>query len=79
MLRSRILWGWLFALAASALPALWATASQIERNPLGKFVDARTGAWTAEVYWQFFHWWLPMATAVSVLAFACLFLDRRSR
>ena len=78
MWRSRILWGWLIALAASALPALWATAQQIERNPLGKFVDARTGAWTPEVYWQFFHWWLPMATAVSVLALACLFLDRSS-
>ena len=78
MWRSRILWGWLFALAASAIPALWATARRIDENPLGRYVDPQTGAWTIEVYWSFAQWWLPIVTAVSVLAVACMFLDRRA-
>jgi hypothetical protein len=72
---ARIVEGWLLALAASALPALWATRRKIAENPLGRFVD-ENGDWTAEVYWQFLQWWLPIAAAVSLLALACMFLDR---
>ena len=76
MKRSWIIGGWLFALAASALPALWTAADRIQRNPLGKFVDVETGAWRPQVYWQFFSWWLPIAVPVSALALACMFLNR---
>jgi|GEM_PF-2962243 hypothetical protein len=71
-----ILGGWFFALLASSLPVLWVMADRIERNPLGLFVDAETGQWTTHVYWEFFRWWLPVAVPVSVLAVACMFLNR---
>ena len=75
MKRSWILIGWLTALIASALPSLWATSERIELNPLGKYVDAATGAWTAQVFWQFLTWWLPIAIPVSLLAGACMVLN----
>ena len=75
MKRSWVLVGWFCALFASALPALWTTAQRIELNPLGKYVDATTGAWTAHVYWQFLGFWLPIAIPVSLLAAACMFLN----
>ena len=76
MKRSWVIGGWLFALLASALPVLWFMAGRIEHNHLGKFVDPETGAWTAQVYTQFFTWWLPIAVPVSLLALACMFLNR---
>jgi hypothetical protein len=76
MKRSWIVGGWLIALAASALPAWWVLAERIEENRLGLFVDPATGAWTALVYWRFLQWWLPIAVPVSLLALACMFLNR---
>lgn len=75
MKRSWIVGGWLIALVASALLPLWFLAGRIERNHLGKYVD-ETGAWTPQVYWQFLDWWLPIAVPVSLLALACMFLNR---
>ena len=72
-----IVGGWLIALVASALPVLWALTARIERNPLGRYRDA-DGAWTAQVYWQFLGWWLPIAVPVSLLALACMYLNRRA-
>ena len=71
-----IVGGWLFALAASALPALWTAADRIARNPLGKFVDMQTGRWTLHLYVAFLQWWLPIAVPVSALALACMALNR---
>jgi len=76
MKRSWIVVGWLFALVASALPVTWFMADRIERNHLGKFVDPETGAWTAQVYSQFLTWWSPIALPVTLLALACMFLNR---
>ncbi len=76
MTRTWIVGGWGFALLASALPPLWSLSQRIERNHLGKFVDEETGAWTPHVYWQFLYWWLPIAVPVSLLALACMFLNR---
>jgi hypothetical protein len=75
MKRSWIVGGWLFALLASAIPSLWMALDLAERNPLGIYVD-ETGAWTLRLYWQFFKWWLPIAGAASLLALACMFLNR---
>ena len=68
--------GWLVALLAAALPAAWAVAGRIESNHLGQFVDTETGAWTPHVYWQFLRWWLRIAVPASLLALACMFLNR---
>ena len=76
MKRGWIVGGWLFALLASALPVLFFMADRNERNHLGKFVDPATGAWTPQVYSQFLTWWSPIAIPVSVLALACMFLNR---
>ena len=75
MKRSWIVGGWLFALVASAIPSLWMAADLADRNPLGIYVD-ENGAYTPQLYWQFFKWWLPIAGAASVLAIACMFLNR---
>ena len=74
--RGWIVGGWLVALFASALPPLWFMADRIERNHLGKFVDPETGAWTSQVYTQFLTWWSPIALPVTLLAFACMVLNR---
>lgn len=71
-----IVGGWLLALAASAIPSLWMAADLADRNPLGIYVD-ESGAYRPQLYWQFFKWWLPIAGAASVLASACMFLNRR--
>ena len=76
MKRGWIAGGWLTVLAASALPALWAAADRIERNPLGKYVDAETGHWRLTLYLSFLQWWLPIALPVSALALACMALNR---
>ena len=76
MKRSWIVGGWLFALAASALPVLWFMADRVERNHLGKFIDPETGAWTPQVYSEFLTWWSPIAAPVTLLALACMFLNR---
>ena len=76
MKRGWIVGGWFFALVASALLPLWALAGRIERNHLGRFVDPETGAWTTQVYSQFLAWWLPIAGPVSLLALACMALNR---
>lgn len=76
MTRGWIVGGWLFALVASMLPALWTTADLASRNPLGIYVDPVTGAPTLRLYWQFLKWWLPIAVPLSLLALACLFLNR---
>jgi hypothetical protein len=73
--RGWLLVGWLVAMGGSALPALWSTARRIETNPLGKYVDSITGAWTAQVYWHFLGWWLPIAIPVGLLAGACMVLN----
>ena len=71
-----IVGGWLTVLIASALPVLYFVSERVERNHLGKYVDPETGAWTSQVYWQFLAWWLPIAGPVSLLALACMFLNR---
>lgn len=76
MKRGWLVGGWLIALLAAALPAASVLVDRIGQNPLGKFVDSETGAWTAHVYWQFLKWWLPIAIPVSLLAIACLLLNR---
>jgi hypothetical protein len=76
MKRGWIVGGWGFALLASALPPLWFLADRIERNHLGKFVEPDTGDLTSHAYWQFLAWWLPIAVPVSLLALACMFLNR---
>ena len=78
MKRSWILGGWLIAMAASAGPALWMTADLIERNPMGRYVDGATGAWSPDLVVLFLRWWLPVAAPVSLLALACMVLNRRS-
>jgi len=75
MKRGWLVGGWLFALLASAIPSLRMAADLAQRNPLGIYVDD-SGAFTAQLYWQFFKWWLPIAGAVSLLALACMFLNR---
>jgi hypothetical protein len=75
MRRSWIVGGWLFALIASAIPSLWMAEDLAQRNPLGIYVD-ENGAFTGALYWQFFKWWLPIAGATSLLALACMFLNR---
>jgi len=75
--RRWIVGGWLIALAGSALPSLWMAADLAQRNPLGIYVDD-SGAYTAQLYWQFFEWWLPIAGATSALALACMVLNRRA-
>ncbi|HEY7807134.1 MAG TPA: hypothetical protein VIC34_08035 [Croceibacterium sp.] len=77
MKRSWILGGWLFALGASAIPSLWMASDLAQRNPLGIYVDD-AGAYTPQLYWQFFKWWLPIAGAASLLALACMVLNRRA-
>ena len=67
--------GWLFALVASAIPSLWMAADLADRNPLGIYVD-ESGAYTPQMYWQFFKWWLPIGGAASALALACMALNR---
>jgi hypothetical protein len=76
MKRSWIVGGWLIALLASAVLPAWVVAQRIETNHLGQFVDPQTGEWTALVYWRFLQWWLPIAAPVSLLALACMFLNR---
>ena len=76
MKRSWIVGGWAFALLASALPVVWFMADRVQRNHLGKFIDPETGAWTSQVYSEFFTWWSPIAGPVSLLALACMFLNR---
>ena len=76
MKRGWIVGGWGFALLASALLPLTSLADRIERNHLGKYVDPETGSWTIEVERTFLDWWLPIAVPVSLLALACMFLNR---
>ena len=73
--RGWIIGGWLIAMIASALPAAWSAGQLAERNPFS-YVDQATGAFTLQLYWQFFRWWLPIAVPVSLLALACMFLNR---
>jgi hypothetical protein len=75
MRRGWIVGGWLFALVASAIPSLWMAGDLAERNPLGIYVD-ESGAFTLQLYWQFFKWWLPIAGGASALALACKILNR---
>ena len=76
MTRGWIVGGWLVALTASLLPVIQATQRLAERNPLRAYVDPASGAYTAQLYWQFARWWLPIAVPVSLLALACMFLNR---
>jgi hypothetical protein len=76
MKRSWIVGGWLFALLASALPPLWFMADRVQRNHLGKFIDPESGAWTPQVYSEFLTWWSPIAVPVTLLALACMVLNR---
>ena len=76
MKRGWIVGGWLFAMLASALPALWMSTDLAHRNPLDIYVDPATGAPTAQLYWQFVRWWLPIALPVSLVALACMVLNR---
>jgi len=75
---SWILWGWLFAIVAAALPALWLAYGLATRNPLGIYVDPLTGEFRWALYRQFFRWWISGAVPVSVLALACMFVNRRA-
>lgn len=76
MKRNWIVGGWAFAMVASALLPAWFLLDRIERNHLGYYVDPQTGALTSEVVWQFLRWWLPIALPVSLLALACMALNR---
>ena len=78
MKRSWIAGGWFIALTASALPPLWVLAGRVERNHLGLYADPDTGRMTLHALWQFVAWWLPIAVPVSLLAIACMFLNRPS-
>ena len=79
MKRSWIAGGWLLALLASALPALWMSLDLARRNPLEIYVDPASGAPTPQLYWQFVRWWLPVALPVSLVALACMVLNRPAR
>ena len=79
MKRSWIIGGWLVAMFASALPALWMTVDLARRNPLEIYIDPASGSPTAQLYWQFVRWWLPIAVPVSLLAGACMFLNWPAR
>ena len=79
MRRGWLLGGWLVVLIASALPVLWFVADRVERNHLGKYLDPRTGAWTPQVYSLFFTWWSPVVLPVTLLALACMVLNREDR
>ena len=77
--RFRLGWivgGWFLAMVASAIPALWMAEELARRNPLGIYVDTETGAYTARLYGQFVKWWLPLAVPFSLVALACMFLNR---
>ena len=74
-----LLGGWLAVLIASALPVLWFVAERVERNHLGKYLDPQTGAWTPQVYSLFFTWWSPIVVPVTLLALACMVLNRPDR
>lgn len=76
MKRGWIVGGWLFALVASMLPALWTAAELAGRNPLGLYADPVTGTPTLRLCWQFLKWWLPIAVPLSLLALACMYLNR---
>ena len=74
-----IVGGWLTVLIASALPVLWFVAERVERNHLGKYLDPQTGAWTPQVYSLFLTWWSPIVVPVTLLALACMVLNREDR
>jgi len=76
MKRGWIVGGWLVAMIASILPALWSAADLAQRNPLAIYVDPASGLPTLKLYLQFLKWWLPIAVPVSLLAAACMFLNR---
>ena len=79
MRRGWLLGGWLAVLIASALPVLWFVAERVERNHLGKYLDPQTGAWTPQVYSLFLTWWSPIVVPVTLLALACMVLNRPDR
>ena len=76
MKRSWIVGGWIVALIASALLPWQAVSERIAENRFGQYIDPHTGEWTPLVYWRFLQFWLPIAVPVSVLALACMFLNR---
>ena len=79
MRRGWLLGGWLAVLIASALPVFWVVAERVERNHLGKYLDPQTGAWTPQVYSLFLTWWSPIVVPVTLLALACMVLNRPDR
>jgi hypothetical protein len=79
MKRSWIAGGWAFAMLASMLPALWSAADLARRNPLGIYADPASGAPTLQLAWQFLRWWLPIAVPLSLLALACMALNRPAK
>ena len=79
MRRGWLLGGWLVVLIASALPVFWFVAERVERNHLGKYLDPQTGAWTPQVYSLFLTWWSPIVVPATLLALACMVLNRPDR
>jgi hypothetical protein len=79
MTRGWIVGGWAIALIASALPVSYFVAERVERNHLGKYLDPQTGAWTGQVYSLFLTWWSPVVVPVTLLALACMVLNRADR
>ena len=79
MRRGWLLGGWLAVLIASALPVFWFVAERVERNHLGKYLDPQTGEWTPQVYSLFLTWWSPIVVPVTLLALACMVLNRPDR
>ena len=79
MRRGWLLGGWLAVLIASALPVLYFVSERVARNHLGKYLDPQTGAWTPQVYSLFLTWWSPIVVAVTLLALACMVLNRPDR
>jgi hypothetical protein len=79
MTRGWIVGGWLILLVASALPVAYFVAERVERNHLGKYLDPQTGAWTPQVYSLFLTWWSPIVLPVTLLALACMVLNRPDR
>jgi hypothetical protein len=74
--KSWLIGGWLAAMFASAIPALWMVADVAARNPLGQYVDEASGAYKPLLYEMFLRWWLPVAIPVALLGLAAMVMNR---
>ena len=51
----------------------------MKQAPVLPAADPETGGWTSAVYTQFLTWWSPIAVPVTLLALACMVLNRPER